>query len=130
MTFSIGEVARRSGVKVPTIRYYESIGLLARPERTPSNRRQFDAAELRRIRFIRHARELGFGIDTIRTLLDLQDRPERPCEEIDGIAAARLAEVRRRIEALQGLEKELIRMLASCSHGMVSECRVIDAIQD
>ena len=72
---SIGEASRSSGVKVPTIRYYEQIGLLPAPPRTESNRRTFDARDLRRLAFIRHARELGFEIDAIRTLLTLAGRP-------------------------------------------------------
>jgi DNA-binding transcriptional MerR regulator len=76
---SIGEASRSCGVKVPTIRYYEQIGLLPAPPRTESNRRTFDAGDLRRLAFIRHARELGFEIDAIRTLLTLQDDPRQPC---------------------------------------------------
>jgi DNA-binding transcriptional MerR regulator len=63
---SIGEAARSSGVKAPTIRYYEQIGLFPAPPRTEGNRRTFDAADLRRLAFIRHARELGFNIDAVR----------------------------------------------------------------
>jgi DNA-binding transcriptional MerR regulator len=98
------------------------------PDRTVSNRRLFGDDEIRRIGFIRHARELGFEIDAIRILLGLQDQPDRSCASIDAIAAERLIEVRRRIEALQSLEAELERMLDSCSHGVVGECRVIEAL--
>ena len=71
----IGQAARRSGVKVPTIRYYEQIGLLTSPPRSEGNRRQYDGHDLRRLIFIRHARELGFEVGAIRTLLVLQDHP-------------------------------------------------------
>lgn len=128
MGVPIGKAAERTGVKVPTIRYYEDIGLLPKPDRTASNRRLFGDDEIRRIGFIRHARELGFEIDAIRILLGLQDQPDRSCASIDAIAAERLVEVRRRIEALQSLEAELERMLDSCSHGVVGECRVIEAL--
>ncbi len=76
----IGVAATRSGVKVPTIRYYENIGLLPAPPRTRSNRRNYEAAYLRRLVFIRHARELGFEIDVIRALLSIQDNPDQSCE--------------------------------------------------
>jgi DNA-binding transcriptional MerR regulator len=99
----IGEAARRSGVKAPTIRYYEQIGLLAAPPRSESNRRHYDTADLRRLAFIRHARELGFEIEAIRTLLALQDDPSQPCATADGIAKARLAEVEQRIRSLNAL---------------------------
>jgi DNA-binding transcriptional MerR regulator len=128
MGVPIGKAAARTGVKVPTIRYYEEIGLLPKPDRTASNRRLFGDDEIRRIGFIRHARELGFAIDAIRALLDLQDQPGRSCASVDRIAAARLVEVRRRIAALRSLETELERMLESCSHGVVGDCRVIEAL--
>lgn len=126
----IGEAARKSGVKVPTIRYYEQIGLLTAPPRSGGNRRQYDTADLGRLAFIRHARELGFEIDSIRTMLALQDRPEQSCAAVDEIARARLAEIEQRIASLTVLKAELERMLASCAHGQVAECRVIEAVAD
>ena len=126
----IGEAARQSGVKVPTIRYYEQIGLLLAPPRSDGNRRQYDEGDVRRLVFIRHARELGFEIDAIRTLLVLQDRPSQSCAAADEIACARLAEVRKRIASLSALKAELERMLTSCSHGNVEQCRVIEVLAD
>ena len=126
----IGEAARQSGVKVPTIRYYEQIGLLTAPPRSESNRRQYDASDLRRLAFIRHARELGFEVEAIRTMLALQDRPEQSCAAVDEIARARLTEIEQRIASLSVLKVELKRMLASCAHGQVAECRVIEAVAD
>lgn len=127
---SIGETSRRCGVKVPTIRYYEQIGLLPPPPRTEGNRRSFDEANLRRLAFIRHARELGFEIEAIRTLLTLQDNPHQPCGTADTIARARLAEVTQRIESLQALKAELNVMIESCRHGKVADCRVIEVLAD
>jgi DNA-binding transcriptional MerR regulator len=127
---SIGEASRSCGVKVPTIRYYEQIGLLPAPPRTESNRRTFDAGDLRRLAFIRHARELGFEIDAIRTLLTLQDDPRQPCATADAIARARLEEVEQRINSLNALKSELAVMIESCSHGQVADCRVIEVLAD
>ncbi len=127
---SIKEAARQSGVKVPTIRYYEEIGLLAAPRRNEGNRRIFEEADLRRLIFIRHARELGFDIEAIRTLLSLQDTPDKSCAEADQIARARLAEVNQRIRSLVALRAELELMVEGCSHGHVSECRVIEILAD
>ena len=81
--FAIGEAARQSGVKVPTIRYYEQIGLLRAADRTDGNRRLYGRRDLDRLAFIRHARELGFEVDAIRTLLSLQDEPEQSCAAAD-----------------------------------------------
>lgn len=126
----IGKAARISGVKVPTIRYYEQIGLLPAPARSEANRRHFTGAELRRLAFIRHARELGFEIDAIRTLLALQDDPHQPCATADAIAQARLAEVEARIRSLQALKAELELMVEGCRHGAVGDCRVIEVLAD
>lgn len=125
---SIGEAAKLSGVKVPTIRFYEEIGLLRRPARTSANRRLFSDSDLRRLAFIRHCRDLGFELDAIRALLKLQDNPQQPCETADVIAKERLSEVERRLRSLRALQKELKRMLDGCSHGRVGQCRVIEVL--
>ena len=124
----IGVLARETGVKVPTIRYYEQIGLLPAPPRTLSNRRLYGPADVARLGFIRHARELGFNIDAIRALLALQERPEQSCEAADSIARERLAEVDDKIARLSALKAELQRMLASCARGKIANCQVIDAL--
>ena len=125
---SIGVASITSGVKVPTIRYYEEIGLLAAPARTNSNRRHYGADDLRRLVFIRRARQLGFEIDAIQALLTIQDNPDQPCEAVDAIARTRLGEVERRIESLLKLKAELKRMIAHCSRGRVAECRIIEVL--
>jgi DNA-binding transcriptional MerR regulator len=126
---AIGEASRASGIKVPTIRYYEQIGLLAAPPRTEGNRRRYDASDLRRLRFIRHARELGFEIEPIRELLALAGEPDRPCESADRIAAAHLAEIDHKIARLTALRAEVARM-ADCSNHSVAGCRVIEVLGD
>ena len=128
--FSIGEVARASGVKVPTVRFYEEIGLLPAPPRTEGGRRSYGATDMRRLAFIRHARELGFEIEAIRMLLQLQDQPEQSCAAADAIARDRLIEVERRIASLNALKAELERMVEGCSHGHVAACRVIEILAD
>lgn len=127
---SIGAAARASGVKVPTIRFYEEAGLLPTLPRTDGNRRLYDTAQVQRLAFIRHARELGFDLDAIRALLQLQGHPDQPCAEVDAIARARLAEVRRRITALKALEAELDIMVRACDHGRIGDCRVIETLAD
>jgi DNA-binding transcriptional MerR regulator len=127
---SIGEAGRRSGVKVPTIRYYEQIGLLPAPPRTDGNRRCYDDSDLRRLAFIRHARELGFEVRAIRTLLTLQDNPSQSCGTADAIARTRLADVEQRLGSLTMLKAELERMIEGCAHGRVDQCRVIEVLAD
>ena len=125
---AIGEASKASGVKVATIRYYEQIGLLSVPPRTQGNRRLYEKRDIERLLFIRHARDLGFEIDAIRTLLDLQDNPDRSCEAADAIASARLADVESRIAKLLSLKTELIRMLDCTAHGRIDQCRVIEVL--
>lgn len=127
---SIGEAARQSGVKVPTIRFYEQIGLLPAPLRSEGNRRQYDEKDLSRLSFIRHARELGFEIADIRELLMLTEQPQSSCHEADSIAQRHLGEIKERIARLQALSCELQRMVEECGHGRICECRVIQILAD
>ncbi|WEX10151.1 helix-turn-helix domain-containing protein [Chelativorans sp. AA-79] len=128
--FSIGEAARQSGVKVPTIRFYEQIGLLPAPPRSEGNRRQYGEKDLNRLAFIRHARELGFEVADIRELLTMTEQPQSSCHEADSIAARHLREIEERITKLQALRGELRRMVEECGHGKVCECRVIQVLAD
>ena len=129
-TMTIGEAAKQCGVKVATIRYYESVNLLPAAMRGENNRRAFDQAGIDRLRFIRHSRELGFEVDAIRQLLELADKPERPCMEVDAIAQAHLVEIESRIRRLTALKKEVRRMIDECAHGRVGECRIVGVLAD
>ncbi|MDW6022528.1 helix-turn-helix domain-containing protein [Mesorhizobium sp. BAC0120] len=128
--YSIGDLSRRTQVKVPTIRYYEQMGLLAALERSEGNQRRYGRSELERLAFIRHARDLGFSIDAIRALIDLSDHKDRPCADADRIAKEQLAAVRDRIARLQRLEQELDRMASCCSGDTVGDCYVIRSLAD
>ncbi|MCC7320847.1 MAG: helix-turn-helix domain-containing protein [Rubellimicrobium sp.] len=125
---SIGKLGQAAGVKVPTIRYYEEIGLLPVPERSRGNQRLYPKAALARLSFIRHARELGFPLGAIRDLISLATHPDLPCAGADSIAREQLAAVRARIARLTALEGELERMVATGAHGTVGECRVIEVL--
>ncbi len=128
--FTIGHLARLSGCKVQTIRYYEQIGIMPEPMRSEGNQRLYDGNHAARLGFIRHSRALGFKLDEIRELLDLSDDPDRPCEVADEIAKRHLAEVTFKIEQLTALKGELERMVDHCSGGRVCECRVIEILSD
>lgn len=128
--FSIGKLGKVTGTKVPTIRYYEQVGLLPPPERSGGNQRLYGRAAQERLAFIRHARELGFPIEAIRDLLSLQDRPDQPCAEADAIARTQLAAVEARLARLRSLKGELERMVAQCAHGTVADCHVIETLAD
>ena len=124
----IGQVAELVGVKVATIRYYEEIGLLPPPPRTPSNQRTYEQEDIRRLKFVRHARELGFNIDSIRQLLTLARLPEEPCDEADEIARSNLRDVEAKIARLTALRGELKAMVQQGVHGLIRECRVIEVL--
>jgi DNA-binding transcriptional MerR regulator len=130
MHMPIGELAQRTAVKVPTIRFYEQIGLLAEPPRTESGQRRYGSDQVDRLNFIRHARELGFEIDDIRELLAMSAEQQGSCHQVDSIARAHMAEVDRRIASLQALRGELARMIDECGHGRICDCQIIDALAD
>lgn len=127
---TIGKLGQAAGVKVPTIRYYEQIGLLPEADRSTGNQRLYAKATLDRLSFIRHARELGFPLEAIRDLFSLSDRPDQPCAAVDDIARTQLVATRARIARLKALEAELERMLEQCSRGTVETCRVIEVLGD
>ena len=124
----IGELATATATKVETVRYYEKIGLLPPPGRTSGNYRSFGSEHLARLSFIRRARDLGFSLEAVRDLLALADDTERSCEAVDRVARTHLAEIDRKIADLTALRHELDRMIGSCSHGTVADCKIIDAL--
>ena len=121
--FSIGELSRRTGVKVTTIRFYESKGLIADPGRSEGGQRRYGWQELERLAFIRHARDLGLPLEQIRALLDMQSSDHRTAHDI---AKTHLEDIRDRIARLQRLEAELTRIAQSCK-GDTPDCRVVHA---
>nr|CAD6421637.1 MerR family transcriptional regulator [Rhizobium sp. Q54] len=128
--YSIGDLSRRTGVKVPTIRYYEQMGLIAAAHRSEGNQRRYEKADLERLAFIRHARDLGFDIQAIRDLITLSRHPEMPCAGADRIAEEHLAGVREKIGKLKKLEHELERIVSHCGGHSVEDCYVIRALSD
>lgn len=125
---NIGELARAAGTNAETIRYYERINLLAAPPRTAGNYRDYSAAHVRRLTFTRRARDLGFSIDQIRTLLHLADEKGQSCEAVDAIARAHLSEVKRKLADLKALRRELESVIGQCRHGTIAECRILEAL--
>ncbi|MDI4232392.1 helix-turn-helix domain-containing protein [Bradyrhizobium sp. Arg237L] len=127
-SLTIGELARLTGTKVETVRYYERIGLLEAPMRTVGNYRAYAPEHLNRLSFIRRSRDLGFSLDQVRALLDLSDDRDRSCGAVDAIAREHLSEVDRKIRDLQALRRELSSMIDQCQCGTVADCRIIEAL--
>ncbi|MBN9506652.1 MAG: helix-turn-helix domain-containing protein [Sphingopyxis granuli] len=125
---AIGDLARQTGTKVNTIRFYEDIGLLPRAVRTASGRRSYGIPDVRRLAFVRHSRALGFSVEEIRSLLALSDEPERDCAEAAAIARRHLQDIETRITRLETLRDALSEVAVSCEGGRARDCRVIEAI--
>jgi len=128
--FSIGALADETGVKAPTIRYYEQIGLIEAPMRTAGNQRRYSHVDAERLRFIRHARELGLPLEAVRELITLSASPDRSCADADRMVAQHLAALRARIARLQRLERELARMAKGCQAERVRDCYVLQSLAD
>ncbi|WP_078059404.1 MerR family transcriptional regulator [Tropicimonas marinistellae] len=127
---TIGTLAKKTGTKVQTIRYYEQIGLMPEPGRSAGGQRRYGEAELDRLAFVRHARQLGFPLEAIRELLQLSDEPDRPCHEADEIARRQLKQVEQRMARLEALRTELKRMVKECGGGNTARCRVLEILRD
>jgi DNA-binding transcriptional MerR regulator len=129
---SIGAAARQTGCSVPTIRYYEEIGLLPAAPRTDGNRRHYDRPALQRLGFIKRCRDFGFSLEQIRDLIGLSDAPARDCVELRDVAQVHLGEVRRKLVELQELEASLAAFVRSCNSacagGPVADCTILEKL--
>lgn len=123
----IGELSRRTGCNIETIRYYERIGLLPRPDRR-GNYRQYGTADLSSLTFIRRARDLGFSLDEIRALIRLAGEGQAACAEAREVAAIHLRDVRQRIADLRAMERALAAAVRRCDAGKQPACPVIEAL--
>jgi len=125
---AIGGLSKHTGTNVETIRYYERVGLLPVPTRSPGGDRLYGSDHLKRLTFIRRARTLGFSIGEVRTLLRLADERKRPCAEVRVVANAHLKDVRAKIADLRRMERVLKTTVARCASGKRADCPVIEAL--
>ncbi|MFN3297048.1 Cu(I)-responsive transcriptional regulator [Caldimonas sp.] len=123
---NIGQAAQASGVSAKMIRHYENLGLLPRIARTASGYRQYDDAAVHTLRFIRRSRDLGFGIEEIRTLLQLWRNRRRASSEVKRIALAHAADLQQRIEAMQAMKRTLEQLAAHCHGDDRPQCPILD----
>jgi len=124
-----GELAKRSGCNIETIRYYENIGLLPLPARNKGGHRLYAQADQERLRFLMRCRELGFSIDELRSLLSLVDSGEYSCGEIHDLTMDHLKRVRQKMSDLRKLERTLKTIAANCADGSKPDCPIIDALK-
>ncbi len=130
-TLRIGEVARRAGVNIQTLRYYERRGLLRKPPRTSSGYRQYPSEVVRLIRFVKRAQELGFTLKEIKELLRLRSDQRASCSEVRAAAAVKLRDINNRIEALRRMRGALRILVVSCRNKTsIRECPILEALDD
>lgn len=111
----IGELAQASGASTKTIRFYEQVGLLPPAQRAKNRYRLYDVEDVRRLRFIRNARSLGFSLDDLKEVLALRDQGEAPCRYVAHLLEEKAAEVEERIRQLQELQQDLQQLLRQAS---------------
>ncbi len=128
MSITRGKLAKKTGCNLETIRYYEKTGLMPEPARSAAGYRQYNETHERRLRFIMRGRELGFGIDNLKSLLNLVDRKVVSCNEVSKLAKQHLETVHQKIQDLRRIEEALSATVLSCSGEDVPECPVIDAL--
>ncbi|MGE3275515.1 MAG: helix-turn-helix domain-containing protein [Vicinamibacterales bacterium] len=126
---TIGELARATGTKPVTVRYYERIGLLPAPRRSAGNYRVYEAEHRDRLQFVRRCRELGFALDQVRDLLRLASRHDQACDAVDRLTGAHLITIERKIDDLRRLAQRLRRIKRACrGGGTIADCRILDAL--
>ena len=128
MAMKIGDIAKRTGLKVETVRFYEGEGLIDAPLRSGGNYRLYDQSHLDRLSFIKRSRDLGFTLGQVRDLLRLADDPRGSCEAVDAMAVRHIEEVDRKLADLQALRSEIVKWGGCCEATTIAECRLIDAL--
>jgi Cu(I)-responsive transcriptional regulator len=123
----IGDIAKRTGLKIETVRFYESEGLIDPPLRSGSNYRLYDRSHLDRLSFVKRSRDLGFTLDQVRDLLRLADDPRGSCDEVDAMAVRHIEEIDRKLADLHVLRDEIAKW-GRCDATIIAECRLIDAL--
>jgi len=127
---NIGTAARLSGLSPKMLRHYEMLGLLSAVARTGSNYRQYSLADVHTLRFIRRARDMGFGLDAITELVSLWHNRRRSSASVQRIAQKHLDELNQRIEALQAMQRTLGALLCHCPGDDRPDCPILDDLAE
>ncbi|HTH17402.1 MAG TPA: Cu(I)-responsive transcriptional regulator [Magnetospirillum sp.] len=125
---NIGQAARRSGVPAKTIRYYEDIGLIPPAGRTPAGYRAYTEAEVETLKFIQHARSLGFSVKDVGELLALWRDRDRASADVRRIAQGHVAEVERKIAELEAIRRTLLSLIECCHGDGRPDCPILDSL--
>ncbi|MEJ6655001.1 MAG: Cd(II)/Pb(II)-responsive transcriptional regulator [Pseudomonas sp.] len=125
----IGELARKTGCKTVTIRYYEQAGLLPVPQRSEGNYRVYTPSHAARLLFIRNCRALDMTLDEVRQLLDYQDNPSRDCGGVNVLVDEHIEHVAARIEELKALSRQLIELRSHCAAASeAADCQILQQL--
>lgn len=128
--YSIGQVAKQSGISVETIRYYEKKGLLKEPERKESGYRQYKQEAIARLSFIQQAKELGFSLKEIGELLSIRSDENNLCNEVKQLAQEKLGNIESKLKMLQRMRKSLKKLVDVCpGQAPLNECPILDALE-
>lgn len=128
---TVGQLAKAAGINGETVRYYERIGMMPRPRRRPSGYRFYSEDDLARLKFIIHAKDLGFTLREIRELLELRVDPETTCEDVRAQAEAKIADVQQKIADLQRIKTALESLATACREkGPSGECPILEALEE
>jgi len=127
---TIGKVADQAGVGVETVRFYEREGLIDEPPRRASGYRQYEPDVVLRIRFIRHAKELGFTLREIKEMLELRVEPDCRCGDVLELAEAKITDIEQRLEALELMKEVLTKLATACRRRKRTDpCPILEAIE-
>lgn len=127
---SIGQVAKRCGLTVETIRFYEKLGLILEPQRTESGYRQYPEDAVARLQFIQRSKELGFSLKEIEELLLLKESPDTSSHDIKSHAEAKIQDINQKIYDLEQMKTSLARLTRSCQgKGPAQECEILAALE-
>ena len=131
MPIKIGEVAKRTGATVETIRYYEKEQLLPEPSRSPGNYRLYNEAHMERLQFILHCRTLDMTLDEVRILLEYWDEPDKECGNVNSLLDEHIRTVETRMNELEQLEKHLTALRQKCmSEASAKSCGILNTLAD
>jgi MerR family mercuric resistance operon transcriptional regulator len=129
-SLTIGKLAKKAGVNIETIRYYERRGLIPKPRRMESGYREYPEDMATRIQFIKHAQVLGFSLKEIQELLSLRLDPRTPCAKVKNRTEMKILDIGNKIRSLQNVKKALVKLTKACSgKGPVTECPILEALE-
>jgi Hg(II)-responsive transcriptional regulator len=129
-TLTIGKLAKKANVNIETIRYYERRALIPKPNRRASGYREYSEDTVRRIQFIKHAKELGFSLKEIHELLSLRLNSKTPCSKVKKRAEVKIADIEEKVKTLQRMKRALVKLTKACSgKGPVMKCPILEALE-